>query len=522
MMISRVSKWLERNRWDLVSLVLALIPAVFTIAMFSGNPLAPPGADSAHHAAFARNILESQRAYVAYSQFPSEGLPFEYPSLFDLSVALLVAGSGVDILAAMEGFVVGLAILSPLVMWRFLRRFFQGGPRDSFIAVALFSLNWFVLLKTVRDGSYGELLAAGVLLPLWLSFLWDRREILAAGTLFGIILAHNLTALLAFGCFIALLVDLALRRKWTRVRRIVLAHAGVVAITAVLVWPVYASYFLPVTSGVAGGFPPIDPITYVVILSPVLFLFGLLGAGLLARIPQGRFVALWMASYLVLSRTNFASERIARELSAPFAVAAAAFALWLTKRVDQDDGGRPSVWAAATLSVVVVLTAMNGVFWLAANSDPITLEYLGPYQLAAYRWLAANSNESEGVLGLASGDPYLYYFVSNHVFQVVNLEQAKRLSGPDRDLNVALVAALMNYTNATSRAVFSVHGIRWIVLSTPFLPPRWLAPEDGPFIAQAWNLNLESDPGYTLRHVETAPGGTTKIVQIVTAGGPLP
>ncbi len=468
MTISRRRGWLPKNPWVLASLVLALVPAAFTIAMFS---------------------------------------------------ALLVAGSGADLLAVMQVFVVALAILSPLVMWRFLRRFFGGGPRDGFIAVALFSLNWFILLKTLRDGSYGEILAAGVLLPLWLSFLWDRREILAAGTLFGIVLAHNLTALLAFGCFAALLVDLILRRKWTRVRRIFLSHAVVLAITAALVWPVYASYFFPVTTGVAGGFPPIDPITYVVILTPILFVLGALGAGLLARVPRGRFVVLWITAYVVTSRTSFASERIARELGVPFAVGTAGFVLWLSRRVRQDGRGRTRPWAGATLAAVVVLAATNGVLLLAANSDPVTLEYVEPYQLAAYRWLAANSNDSEAVLGLAAGDPYLYYFVSNDVFQVVNLEQAQRLSAPDRDLNGALVAALMNYTNASSRLVFSAHGIRWIVLSTPFLPPRWLAPEDGPFIAQAWNLTLESDPGYVLRHVEMAPGGTTRILQIVTVGG---
>src|SRR5207237_7887372 len=114
---------------------------------------------------FAKDILESQRAFVAYSQFPAGGPMFEYPSLFDLSVALLVAGSGADLLSILEVYVVVLAVLSPLVMLRFLRRFFGGGARGAFIAVAFVALNWFVLVKAVMVGSYGELRAVGLRSP---------------------------------------------------------------------------------------------------------------------------------------------------------------------------------------------------------------------------------------------------------------------------------------------------------------------------------------------------------------------
>src|SRR5438309_11760908 len=99
-------RWGSPNPWHLASLAASLIPAAFVIAMFSASVLVPPGGDPAHHATFARNILESQRAYVPYSQFPSGGLPYEYPSLFDLSVALLVAGTGASLLSAMEVLVV--------------------------------------------------------------------------------------------------------------------------------------------------------------------------------------------------------------------------------------------------------------------------------------------------------------------------------------------------------------------------------------------------------------------------------
>lgn len=512
---------LAANPWDLASLAIALLPATFVIAMFSSSPLAPPGADAAHHATFARNIIESQWAYVPYSQFPSGGLPYEYPSLFDLSVALLVAGSGADLLATMETFVVALSVLSPLVMWRFLRRFFGGGPRDAFVGVAFVSLNWFVILKTMRDGSYGELMAAGVLLPLWLSFLWDRRDILAGGTLFAIVLTHNLTALLAFGCFAALLVDQALQRRWTRVRRIILAHTGVLVITGILVWPVYASYLLPVATGVAGGFPLIDLPSYIIIVTPVLFALGVLGIILLARVERWRFVALWTGAYAVLSRTSFASERIVREMGVPLAIGAAGLALWLMNHLRRDRGARLRP-AAVALAVVVSLSTANGVAWLAVNSDPVTLQYIEPHQFAAYRWLAAHSNQSEAVLALASVDPYLPVFAPNDVFAVVNLRQGETLSIPDRELNIALVAALMNSSDATSKAVFSAHGIRWIVLSTPFLAPRWLAPEDVPFSRQAWNLTLEADPAYVLRHMETGPRGATRIIQIMPSGGSGP
>jgi len=236
-----------------------------------------------------------------------------------------------------------------------------------------------------------------------------------------------------------------------------------------------------------------------------------------------RFVALWIAAYLVLSRTSFASERIARELSVPFAVGAAGLALWamrfLLRRYDRKDGQKMAVWAAATLAAVVSLTAANGIVSLATNSDPVTLEYIEPYQLAAYHWLEAHSNRSEAVLVLASADPFLSVFVPNDVFPIVNIQQAQRLSVPDRDLDIALVSALMNYTNASSRTVFAAHGIRWIVLSTPFFPPRWLAPDEVPFVRQAWNLTLDSDPAYRLPHSEVTPSGATRIFQIVAVGG---
>src|SRR5207249_10632528 len=122
------------NPCDPSSLAAAAVPALFIAAMFLTSPIVPPGADSAHHATFAKDILESQRAFVAYSQFPAGGPMFEYPSLFDLSVALLVAGSGADLLLIVVVYVVFLAALSPLVMSRFSRRFFAGGPRGAVIS----------------------------------------------------------------------------------------------------------------------------------------------------------------------------------------------------------------------------------------------------------------------------------------------------------------------------------------------------------------------------------------------------
>jgi uncharacterized membrane protein YhdT len=513
------SVWPPANPWDLASLGASIVPAVFVIAMFLASPIAPPGADSAHHATFARNILESQYAFVPYSQFPSGGMGFEYPSLFDLSVALLVAGTGADLLGTMEALVVVLTLLSPLVTWRFLRRFFVGGSKDAFVAVALVSLNWFVLAKTVRDGSYGELLAAGVILPLWLSFMWDRRDLLAAGSLFAIVIAHNLTALLAFGTFLGFLVYFGLERKWGRIRRILAAHAAVVGLTALLVWPVYASYLLPVAGGTAGGFPVIDPFTYAVIVTPILFVFGIGGISVMIRDPRWRFMGLWLAAYAILSRTSFASERIAREMSIPLAVGTAGLVLRLVKDYDKRrSAGRPS-WRVVPLVAVVLLATTNGLLLLGLNTDPNTLRYLEPYQVEAYRWLADHSNSSKGALALASLDPFLSVFISNDVFPIVNPRQAETLSRPDRDLNAALVRALLNYSDPAYREVFASNGIEWIVLSSPFSSPVWLAPEDIPFIEQAWNLTLDSDPGYVLRHSVFYPTGSTRVFQIMPVGG---
>ena len=510
------------NPWDLASLAAAAVPALFIAAMFLTSPIVPPGADSAHHATFAKDILESQRAFVAYSQFPAGGPMFEYPSLFDLSVALLVAGSGADLLLIVEVYVVILAVLSPIVMWRFLRRFFGGGPRDAFIAVAFVALNWFVLAKTVRDGSYGELLAAGVMFPLWLSFLWDRRDLLAAGTLFAIVLTHNLTALLAFGTFVALLLYYALERQWTRIRRTVITHGAILGITAIILWPVYASYLFPVTSGIAGGFPVIDLFSYTVIISPVLFVIGGLGLGLVVRRSPGQFAGLWAAAYAALSRTSFASERIAREMSIPFAVGAAGLVIGL---VGADRTGRIARRGRRVLplAVVVVLTAANGLWGLASNTDPAALHYLEPYQLEAYRWLSSHSNSSEAVLALASVDPFLSVFVPNDVFPVVNLHQADRLSKPDRDMDIALVQALFNYTDTGLRGVFSANRIHWVVLSSPFPSPTWIAPEDIPFIQQAWDLRLDSDPGFMLRYsVTDVHGSAIRVFEIISSGGAGP
>ena len=506
--------------WDLAALAVCMIPAVFVAAMFLQVPGEPVGGDPATHAVIIREMLRSDQAYARYSQFPAGGLEAEYPALFDLIVALIVAATQVDIFTAMNATVVALSFLSPLCYWRFFRVFFPGRPQEAFVATLIVSVSWFELMKTVRDGSYGELLGAGVLLPLWLSFLWEKRVLLAGTTLFALVLTHNLSALLALGIFIAYLITEAAQKNWMSAKRAIAGHALVLVAMTPFAWSVYLSYVAAIASGTGGGFAVLGFESYPDLLTPFLLAFGIIAAISLARHPRERFFSLWTASYFALAQSNFGSERIVRNLSFPLAACLAVFTMILVPRIRHSLPQARGALPAIVLSAIVVTATVNGLQQLATQSDPAIERYLQPHQLFAYEWLNSQPAPLGGILSIDAGDVYLPAFVASDVYGIYSQRWARTFSLPDRVLNEELRNALMTFNLSSSVQVFKAWGIRWIVLSTLPPPPVFVAPTERELILAAWALPLTDSPGYTLAHVQVSSVGVTRIIEIRWGGAP--
>ncbi len=497
------------------TIALALLPASFVAWMFVSAPsFAPPGTDPGHHAYLAQHMLDTQRAFALYSQFPANGANFEYPALFDLATALVMVLTGASAFVAMESLVTVMAFVSVLCYSRFFRLFLNGSSREALVATAILALSWFVFLRTIRDGAYGELLGGGILLPLWLTFLWGERWILAPATFFVILITHNLSAAIAGAGFLAYLITAALMRNRGLIVRVTGGHVAMVLVTLVPFWSLYASYVSPVAGGTAGIFPVFGIESYPDLLSPFLLFAGIVGGIRVSTSPRSRFVTIWIVLLFVLALSSFSSERILRELSFPLAFATALLALRLEKWVRSQGLRRPETIAAAIVATVIILAAVNGLPRLAANSDPSAQYYLQPHQILAYTWLASRTGAGEAVLTIYVADPYLAPTVSASVYGIVSTNYSSTLSRSDHTLNDLLKGTLFNFSLPSSLATFRSYGFRWIVLSTPAPDPIWTLPSEVPLIRDALRLSFTSSPAYRDAGTWVSSTGYTRIVEI--------
>jgi hypothetical protein len=500
--------------WDLGAFAISFVPVAFVASMFLSSPIVPPGGDPAHHAYLVQQMLANQQAVAQYSQFPSNGATFEYPSLFDLATALVVVTTGLGVFAAMETLVTVLSFLSPLCYWRFFYRFLNGSSRDAFLACAMISLGWFAFLRTVRDGSYGEVLGAGVLLPLWVGFLWGERRILAPATFFAILITHNLSAAMAGAVLIAYVVTFALMRNRSRVLHAIDGHALMFLVTLIPFWSVYASYVLPIATGASGGYSVFGIGAYPDLLTWFLLGLGLLGAIVAARVPRDRFATIWVGLFLILSQTSFAAERFLRETAFPLAFGATLLAIRVEdqlRKSRRSDGPR---LATVFLVGFMVAAALNGLPQLSANADPKAEYYLQPHQLQAYEWLENRTALGQAVLSVYAADPYLAPFVPVAVYGIVSLNYSSSLSSPDRALNAQLLTALFNFSSSGSLATFRTFGIRWILVSTPAPKPIFTLPSELSLIRQALFLPFTLSGNYTIAGTWFSSVGFTRIVEV--------
>lgn len=479
------------------------------------------GADPANHVAWIRQIVESKDLLIPLSQFyfDDPGTAY-YPPLLHMIVAGLHFITRLEILDALKLFMLLVFILGQLSYALLSIKLANKNIVKGIFIYFTLSFSMALLLKTMRDGSYGEIFAFWFLLPVFVHCLLGRRVIWSA-LLLGAILATNIPATFGTAALVlAFLLHYAAGREWDKVKFI----AKVVIIAMALASPVlYYVYFLTAKYTLQGGLEPYGDSPVVGYSTEYLALFsvGLLCTiGILLFYRQWRWLALWSALYLIIVYSPILSnisERFLRELCVPLSFSAG-IVLYDVMKMAADKISGSRFWSSlkiklqpeiALLIILAVAIVFSGMPYMASESDPQVEDYFTPLKLEAYQWLNEQTTGQEvGIVTISTIDPWAKVYVNSRVWEVLSPSVSAKLLGADDVLiNDDVAISVMPPPNPDA---LSERNISYIILSTP-LPGRWYEPENKEFATTLIDT-ISQDNGSYYKQVYYEQAGEEMII----------
>ncbi len=486
------------------------------------NPV-PAGGDPADHTLYTMKIMDTGNPLIEYTQFPSTSnghnkVQAYYPSFLHVLTSIpayILHLAGLTAFDSVVSSMTALMFISymvgiigyALVVYTFLTNVVSA-HQTSFkfvgsiilLSIALLACGIFLystspILKTFRDGGYGEVLAMWTILPFYILLLFRRRWILA-GILFGVIASiNNISIVLTLAVSIAFVLSLLIRRDFRQFRN--LWRLGVAA--SICSIPAILFFYYPVIIAAANQETGLSSAATLWTRADIaqqigseLYYYGIVASiGLLfINYRKSSWLICWIILYLLPFHFNiFFLERLAREFSIPFGLVSATFtAAILFIVVTKFYPGIASKMGQSVNRVqiqqaIICITVTIIIVPLYYNISAPRFEIFGQSSILAYYsdalsesntfLLNSNHNKNETVV-LFGVNPWLkpYTFGNLSVFEVETPDVEKSLSKTDGGINKELRSIIENPNSDEAEEAILKYKVKYLYLSDT-LAGRW-------------------------------------------------
>ena len=525
----------------LICFIVAL-PVIYGIYGFLYLNEVPAGGDPANHVFFVERILRTGNPLIPYLQFSDlPGLPNNsgvgyYPSLLHILVAVtsyITSFGSISVHVVLQTFksfmfiqylvgIIGYALLLKTIIYEVMiyensklhwkrtdAKYTIACYAVLVLAFGLFIYSTSPLIKTFRDGGYGEILAMWCIFPFYLYFLLRKRWIISAVLLAIIGSTHNLSFIMTLLATLAYFIKLLLSGQY-----IVFKKSKVFFVSGLIFCaPGFILFYLPsiITSvnsgtGVNSGLGVPQNLSRADIaeqVTPVLYYFGVVGLiGLVIfNYKLLGWVSAWTLLYFPIFNSSILAIRFSREISLPLGVIVGLFSAlimyklvftWYEKYTytGRDSNLLATIREASYRNKHSIQTLVCALFLVSAlyfyfeyfrdrfevSSDKETLNYYTPTFAQTNNYLLNKEtqiNSRDRLLSFGSNPwlkPFLYgKFV---VMDAIPKEDEMTLSLTDRTINSRLLSVLQAPASPASERVLADLNIRYIIVST-IIPERW-------------------------------------------------
>jgi len=519
----------------LIICFLISIPIIYGIWNFIYSSEVPSGGDPADHTLYILNILKTGKPLIQYSQFSVAlssdelvGLGY-YPSLLHNIIAVLtivITGSisFVSVLNTIKAFMliqylIGIgayALLIKTIIDSVLPNKHQNHSFNSMIfyygllilAFGLFVYSTPPIIKTFRDGGYGEIFSMWCIFPFYIYALIQRRFIISAILLAIIASTHNLSFIMTLAATLPFFALLLICKDFNTLRK----SKDFLLVFLVLFLPALIFFYAPTASlAYQRGTGEANPWTIdqtIEVIKPNLYYAGLISSIMILIFNYRKlgWLAGWGALYHPIIISPIFAERFARELSLPFglvvgiAVSIGIYKLFsLVSSHSNNKMGSNSrnlyqiVFefivkrsGLVVIPIVIIILSLSYLYFadrFELYSDPITLLYYNKAFGEAHAYLASldisgfentEQNRSKPAIVVFGVDPWLSPAIYDRmrVLEVVSEEEEQSFSSADRRINKELRLILEDPNSEEARNIIIKYNIRYVVISD-VLPGRW-------------------------------------------------
>lgn len=538
-----LDKFLRNTHFISYALVLtavSAIPSWFVFNLLFSSAYTLPGVDPAQHIVISRLMLSSRSILVPYSQFFLEDANVGYyPSVWQGFIALLRFLTGVNEVDLMRYFMFFIFLLGEFNYWLLTKDLSDGEPiKGAFVYFTLlFSIA--PIIKTIRDGIYGEIIAMWFLFPLFLRFFLRNKVLYSVAILIFIIAIHNLSVIMVGLLVLSFLTMYSLLKE----RKDVIFTIKVMTLTLILSSPLLFYNYLLTFFGVMSeserfhslnlfglGFSELSQV-----LSNLTLYIGILSLVIIFTFYRRyRWLPLWFCTYLIVAvAVTLTQERFVREMSIPLSLsigivlydvaknAARGVKIKLTQNEQVREYALPKN-AKVTLIIFLLISSMiayNGIIHIASESDPVVTDYFTSLKAEAYEWLNNYTTNKDGTIVVRGLDSWARVYLNHYVYEVWSPAEQKYLSTRDRMVNNELTNSLLNPFDFNAFLTFKKYNVSYFILSAP-LPNRWYSYETETFAKILLRINYETTPFYKLIYHRETGSETIKIYKILWPESP--
>lgn len=524
-----------------IACLLLSLPLLYNVWQILFFYQFPSGGDPADHAIFVLNILRTGNPLIPYTQFPGivEGSLEDisetyYPSflhlvfsaftkvfeLFESDLSKSVISSMTSVMFV--SYVIGVlgygllirAIIEKLVTslrYSFLHEYLKGITSNKNIILFLLLLLTFSIfiystapiLKTFRDGGYGEIFSMWTILPFYLLGLITRRFVLS-GIFIGVIAStHNISFVMALMVTFSYFVTLLAARDFRLIKqyRIFFIVGFICCLPAVVLF--YYPLFMATSSestGLAGALFVWTKADIVEQVTPILYYIGLISMCCLLFINYRAtgWISGWIVIYLIPFHLNLLFlERLAREISIPLGLASGIFVSSIIflilntrhfeslkvklfkNRVARHYINLAIVVAACSVLIPTYYALFDERLW--GDSDPLRIYYSSNAIEQANQFLIQtkakqnpNINTNNETILLYGVNPWLkpLTFSKYRVLEVESEDLENGLGLADRKLNRQFRSVIENPNSNYSTDILNKYNVTYLYFSD-ILPDRW-------------------------------------------------
>jgi len=514
-------------------LITSFIPIFYVYKLlFYGEVL--PGNDPTNHVMYSMYYIFP----IPYSQF-YKNLGF-YPSMLQLFwsfIYLLTKISVIDIIkySMFIFFVLGFINFAYLS-----KKISDGNILKGLFILTIISFSISPIIKTFRDGSYGEIFSLWFLLPLFLYFFLNRKIVISSIIASLIIYSHNLSAFLMISIILAIFIsDLINIKSYSSFKKYFKNILYFTLITFTLSIAAILIFYLPkiinILQNSQTGFEIYSiPISdYSSILTNLTLYAGIISSIIILIFYKKKFIAFWSLFYFILAQYPPFSPRIERELCIPLAISLGIvtydfinkilniiennksffnYNLTYTKKIFTFLTKRKiTIIMLLILSIIII---NNGLSPIISQSNPEETYYYTNMKKDAYNYLEKRININDKVIVLRTMDSWCKIFLNyGSVYEIISPKLSSSLSINDSNINNELTESLQNPFNVKSLMIFHKYNINYFIISSP-LSNRWYDPQDIIFDNILLNINYECSPLYNLVYYYNNSNELIKIYKI--------